>query len=154
MCLALNSFLYGAGGASGGARADRIGDGAADLVEVAQDVAHAVLDLRVAEPVSGHGYKLLRPQVHKIRNLAGSHDYATCQGQAVILQKFMLLEAAFKEDISVMADDVRLALAVQRHHSGRGHVLDLVRAEQDSLAEEVAEDVVSTDKLHAPFKSV
>ena len=66
----------------------------------------------------------------------------------------MLLEAAFKEDISVMSNDVRLALAVQWHYSGRGHVLDLVCTEQDSLAEEVAEDIVRADKLHAPIKSV
>ena len=68
--------------------------------------------------------------------------------------KFMLLEAAFKQDISVMSDDIRLALTIQWHHSGRGHVLDLIRAKQDSLAEEVAKDVVRADKLHAPIKSV
>ena len=53
-----------------------------------------------------------------------------------------------------MAYDVGLSLSVEGTYSRSAHVFDLVCAEQDSLAEEVAQNVVHADELHAPIKSV
>ena len=53
-----------------------------------------------------------------------------------------------------MTDDIWLTLTVERHNSRGIHVFDLVSAKQNSLAEEVTEDVVRADKLHTPIESV
>ena len=53
-----------------------------------------------------------------------------------------------------MANDVGLALSIKGHYSRRTHVFDLIRAEQDTLAEKVTQNVVHADELHAPIKSV
>ena len=83
-------------------------------------MAHAVLDLRVAHSVASHGYELLGPKVYKIRDFARSHNDAARERNAVVLQEFVLLEAALEEHFSVVADDVGLALAIKRHNGLRG----------------------------------
>ena len=66
----------------------------------------------------------------------------------------MLFEASLEQNVCIVANDVWLTLAVKRHNSSGAHVLDLIRAEQDSLAEKVPQDVICTDELHSPIESV
>ena len=66
----------------------------------------------------------------------------------------MLLQTAFEEDISVVLDDIGLAVTIKRYNTAEAHVLNLVCAEKDSLAEKVAQDVIRANELHAPIESV
>ena len=66
----------------------------------------------------------------------------------------MLFQGTLKENLCVVANDVGLSLSVEGTYSRSAHVFDLICAEQDSLAEEVAQNVVHADELHAPIKSV
>ena len=117
-------------------------------------MAHAVLDLGVAKPIASHRDELLGPEVDQVGDFARSHDNATGECQTVILQELMLFQATLEQNVRIVANNVWLALAVQRHDRSGAHVLDLVRAEQDSLTEKVPQDVISTDELHPPIESV
>ena len=66
MRLSLDGLLYRGGGGLAWTARYRVGDGDTDLVEVAEDVAHAVLDLGVAQAVACHSNELLRPLINKI----------------------------------------------------------------------------------------
>ena len=117
-------------------------------------MAHAVLNLRVAQSIASHSDKLLRPQVDNIRHFAGGHDDSTRQCEAVILKELVLLEAALEQDFRVVSDYVWLALSVQRTHSLRAQIADLISAEKDALAVEVCQDIIRADELHPPVKRV
>ena len=82
-------------------------------------MTHALLDLRIAESITGHSDELFGPEVTKIGDFTGGHDDAADKGQSVILQEFVLLEALLREDLSVVTDDVGLAVSV---HFARGSV--------------------------------
>lgn len=66
----------------------------------------------------------------------------------------MLFEASLEQNVRIVANDVWLTLSVQRHDRSGAHILDLIRAEQDSLAEKVPQNVICTDELHPPIESV
>ena len=66
----------------------------------------------------------------------------------------MHLEAALEQDLCVVADDRWLALEVYRHKLLRRLVLDLVGAQDHTLAVEVRQDIISADVLYAPVKRV
>ena len=66
----------------------------------------------------------------------------------------MHLEAALEQDLCVVADDRWLALEVYRHKLLRRLVLDLVGAQDHTLAVEVRQDIISADILYAPVKRV
>lgn len=66
LCVALDCLLDGGGRGLVGTGCARVGDRAADLVEEAEDVAHAVLHLWVTQAVACHGHELLWPQIDKI----------------------------------------------------------------------------------------
>lgn len=66
----------------------------------------------------------------------------------------MLLEAPLQQDFRVVSDDVRLALAVERTHSLRAQIPDLVIAEKDALAVEVRQNVERANELHPPVKRI
>ena len=66
----------------------------------------------------------------------------------------MLLEAALEQDFRVVSDYVWLALCIQRTHSLRAKIADLISAEKYSLAVKVRQDVIRADELHPPVKRV
>lgn len=66
----------------------------------------------------------------------------------------MHFEAALEQDLSIVANDGRLALKVHRHKLLSSLVLDLISAEDDTLAVEVRQDIIRTNVLHAPVKRV
>ena len=65
----------------------------------------------------------------------------------------MLLETLLGEDLGVVPYDVWLALNIDVL-SGAVGILHLVRSEQDSLAEEVRQDIVGANELEAPIERV
>ena len=117
-------------------------------------MAHAVLDLWVAQSIASHSNKLLRPQVDNIRHFTGGHDDSTRQCETVILKELVLLEATLKQDFRVVSDYVWLTLSVQRAHSLRAQIANLISAEKDTLAVKVRQDVIRADELHPPVKRV
>ena len=66
----------------------------------------------------------------------------------------MHFEAALEQDLSIVANDGRLALKVYWHELLGCLVLDLIGAEDDTLAVEVCQDIIRTNILHAPVKRV
>ena len=65
----------------------------------------------------------------------------------------MLLEALLRENLSIVPDDIWLSINVE-FTNGTIWALNLVRCEQDSLAEEVGQNIVRTNKLKPPIKRV
>ena len=65
----------------------------------------------------------------------------------------MLFEAFFGEDFCIVTDDIRLPLTVDFTCRSIG-VFDSIGRKPDTLAEEMGQDVVGTDKLEAPVKRV
>ncbi len=66
----------------------------------------------------------------------------------------MLFKASFKEHFRVVADNVRLAFAIDSTNCTCALVLDLVRCEQDALAKEMGQHIKRANELHAPVESV
>lgn len=154
MRLPLNSLLDSGGRVTNRTGRGRIGHRTADLFEEAEDVAHAVLDLRVAQAVARHGHELLRPQVNDIGDFAGGHDDSTGESEAVILLELVLFHAAVQKDVSVVVQGRWLGLRVDRADSLRLTLHNLVCREEDTLAKEVGQDIVSANKLYAPVERV
>ena len=65
----------------------------------------------------------------------------------------MLFEALFRKDLSIVSDDIWLAIHVEFTY-GTIRALHLVRCEQDPLAEEMCQNIVRTNKLKPPIKRV
>jgi hypothetical protein len=65
----------------------------------------------------------------------------------------VLLEALLREDLSIVPDDIWLSINVE-FTNNTIWALNLVRCEQDSLAEEVGQNIVRTNKLKPPIKRV
>ena len=82
-------------------------------------MTHALLDLRIAESITGHSDELFGPEVTKIGDFTSGHDDAANKRQSVVLQELVFLEALLRKDLGVVADDVRLAVSV---HFARGSV--------------------------------
>ena len=135
--MAFHSLLDSAGGVLGRARVARIGDRAADLLKEAQDVPHAVLNLRQAQSVASHGDKLFRPEVSEVGYFARRHDDATGECDAVVFEEFVIFQTSLEQHLRIVADDGGLPLAIQRDDCLRAEILDLISGEEDSLAEEV-----------------
>ena len=65
----------------------------------------------------------------------------------------MLFEALFREYLSIVSDDIWLAIHVEFTY-GTIRALHLVRCEQDPLTEEMCQNIVRTNKLKPPIKRV
>ena len=65
----------------------------------------------------------------------------------------MLFEALLREDLSIVPDDIWLSIHVEFTY-GTIWTFHLVRCEQDSLAEEMGQNIVRTNKLKSPIKRV
>ena len=65
----------------------------------------------------------------------------------------MLFKAFFREDLSIVPDNIWLSIHVE-FTDGTIWALHLVRCEQDPLAEEMGQNIVRTNKLKPPIKRV
>ena len=66
----------------------------------------------------------------------------------------MLFHHPFEKHLRVVTNDVWLTFPVEGHYGLRVGLFDLVRGEENALAEEVCQKVVRADELHTPIKSV
>ena len=65
----------------------------------------------------------------------------------------MLLQTFLRKDFSIVPDDIWLSIHVEFTY-GTIWTFHLVRCEQDSLAEEMGQNIVRTNKLKPPIKRV
>lgn len=121
---------------------------AADFFVEADDVAHALFEHWLLDPVAAHGNELIRPEFLEVAYFAGGHDDRAGYDQRVVLQKFKFFEAKTRENVAVVGENLH-CVSVGPHGPSKA-----VGREDDSLTEEVAEHIVDRNELDLPAKGL
>jgi len=127
--------LLNSGGVFGAALL-RISSRAVNFIVVAEYLSHALFELGLAKSVACHRYELIWPQLLNLAYLPRCHNDGAGHCQRIELQKLVLLEAQTRKNLTVVQKNlcrVEVWFVLTRKS---------VRCEQDTLAEEVAQNIV------------
>lgn len=119
------------------------------LIEV-KDAIHTGSDGLLIDSESSHNLQLIRPNIADINDLSGSHYDSTAEGQLVVLEELVTLQAHVCVEFSV-------SLHTFGHFQGWLDVTTIlcgnpITRKHDTLAQEVCDNIINWNNLQVPLE--